>query len=432
MRATGREPNDRLRAAREATPSPRVPGAGMSRAELADAVNTWLSRYTRRHGALDEHYVSRLERGKIRWPNADYRAAFAAVLNQPESALGFRPSSVHRRPVRPLPANQPAPRCVVPEGISAPLSEYRGAEVAAIRAMSAAFQAADRQVGGGLLYGQVSRYLSREIGPLLLDTASPAGAGLFEAAASVTEVAGWMAHDGGHDTVARRHFERAYRLASAADHAALAGNVCASMSHLAGQLGQAADAVRIAEAGLGRASGHPGTTRLVARLHAMRARGLAMRGERSSSMAALTAAEDTLARVGGEVPAEWIAGFDQASFASEAAMCLRELGDLPGAERQATQVVALRNGDRVRSRAFGQLTLAVVLADSGRTDEAAALGLELCRVAESLTSARVVSRLDELGASLRPHVAVPEVGDFLACLSSLPSRHSPEASAWPV
>jgi transcriptional regulator with XRE-family HTH domain len=105
VRETGREPNHQLRAAREAAPSPCVPGAGMSRPELADAVNAWLVARTHRHALVDEHYVARLERGKIRWPNADYRAAFAAVLNRPESALGFRPSSANRSPIRPLPSD---------------------------------------------------------------------------------------------------------------------------------------------------------------------------------------------------------------------------------------------------------------------------------------------------------------------------------------
>ncbi|SFB50408.1 hypothetical protein SAMN05216266_114183 [Amycolatopsis marina] len=106
MTETGREPNDQLRAAREATPSPRVPGAGMSRPELADAVNAWLVAHTSRHAVVDEHYVARLERGKIRWPNTDYRSAFAAVLHRPEAALGFRPSSAHRQPIRRLPGDQ--------------------------------------------------------------------------------------------------------------------------------------------------------------------------------------------------------------------------------------------------------------------------------------------------------------------------------------
>lgn len=85
----------------------------MSRPELADAVNAWLVANNDRHAVVDEHYVARLERDKIRWPNADYRSAFAAVFNQPESELGFQPSSANRRPVRTpptLPAGEPVTR----------------------------------------------------------------------------------------------------------------------------------------------------------------------------------------------------------------------------------------------------------------------------------------------------------------------------------
>ncbi|WP_433872365.1 hypothetical protein [Saccharopolyspora sp. CA-218241] len=82
--------NDRLRAAREATPSPRVPGDALSRAELAEAVNTWVAQHARRAGALDVHYIARLERGAVRCPGRDYRAGFRAVLGAADDAeLGF-------------------------------------------------------------------------------------------------------------------------------------------------------------------------------------------------------------------------------------------------------------------------------------------------------------------------------------------------------
>lgn len=436
VRENGRQPNDHLRAAREAAPSPRVPGAALSRPELADAVNRWLAAHTDRQGVVDEHYVARLERGRIRWPNAEYRAAFAAVLGQDEKALGFRPSSANRRPVRPLPAEHAPARPVAPADPAQRSREDYSSEtvtVATIRAMAQGFQTADRQVGGGALYGQVVRYLNQEIGPRLLDADGTSGAALFTAAASVTEIAGWMAHDGGRDGHARQHLDRAYRLALAAGNEAMAGNVCASMSHLAGQLGQAAEAVRIADAGMGRARSVSGTTRLVARLHAMRARGLAMQGSAADCRAALVEAERTLHAARVEPPAEWLAGFDAGSLASEAALCLRQLGDLAEAEQQARQVIRLRPGDRVRSRAFGQLTLARVLVDAGRIDEAAGAGQEVCRAAPSLTSQRVLARLNRLGAALAPHRQVPQVAVFLGALpSGRPAGSSADDARWPV
>ncbi|SFS75264.1 XRE family transcriptional regulator [Saccharopolyspora flava] len=81
--------NDRLREAREGTPSPRVPGSGLSRQELADAVNAWLAEHTGRAGALDGHYVARLERGAVRRPGRDYRAALRSVLGGSDVDLGF-------------------------------------------------------------------------------------------------------------------------------------------------------------------------------------------------------------------------------------------------------------------------------------------------------------------------------------------------------
>ncbi|WP_215541343.1 hypothetical protein [Amycolatopsis sp. CA-230715] len=404
----------------------------MSRAELAEAANAWLVEHAARHGVLDEHYVARLERGKIRWPNADYRAAISAVLGQDDSRLGFRPSATHRRPIRPLTPERETVGQGTPGKFhrDSPNSVTAPADVVAIQAMCAGFQTADRQVGGGALYRTVVRYLNAEVAPKLLDPHKRSGAALFAAACSVTEIAGWMAHDSGDDTTARSHFDSAYRLAVAAGNEALTGNVCASMSHLAGQLGVPADAVRIAEIGLTRAKRAPGTTALLSRLHAMRARGLAIGGDSRACVTALEKAEQALGRVGDERAAEWIAGFDAGSLASETALCLRRLGDLSEARRQAELVITLRQGDRVRSRAFGQLTLARVLADAGEPGEAAAMGIAVCEVLPALSSTRVRSRLDRLGEVLQHNNSVPEVANFLDRLAV--DDNQQESSAWPV
>ncbi|NUR99576.1 MAG: hypothetical protein HOV67_30490 [Kribbellaceae bacterium] len=64
----------------------------MSRAELADAVCTWLWETTETKYELDGHYVAKLERGAVRWPGAAYRAGLRHVLNvEDDSELGFVP-----------------------------------------------------------------------------------------------------------------------------------------------------------------------------------------------------------------------------------------------------------------------------------------------------------------------------------------------------
>jgi len=309
------------------------------------------------------------------------------------------------------------------------------ADLAAIQAMASAFQMADRQVGGGHLYRTVWGYLRSEVSPRLVEPApGPVGVDLFAAAASLTELAGWMAHDDGRDDQARQHLGQAYRLASTAGRPALAANVCASMSHLAGQLGKARDAVRIAEVGLQHARRGPARARLTARLHVMRARGLAMQGDRGACLTALNRSERALALVPNDEPARWVSPFDEGSLAGEAALCWRQLGELAEAQRQALRVLELRAADHVRSRAFGQITLARVLVDAGHVEDAAALGREVCATAGSLTSARVLSRLSGLDKALRPYGSLPEVGAFQAECSSLRSDQvvTDEGAAWPV
>jgi hypothetical protein len=62
----------------------------MSRQELAEAVTVYLHATTERSYGLNAHYVARLERGLRRWPNADYRAGFRAVLRvETDEQLGF-------------------------------------------------------------------------------------------------------------------------------------------------------------------------------------------------------------------------------------------------------------------------------------------------------------------------------------------------------
>jgi transcriptional regulator with XRE-family HTH domain len=80
----------------------------MSQRELAEAVTAYVFRKTERDVSLDRHYISRLERGRSRWPTADYRDALRAVLGAATDAeLGFhrasgappKPGSVPRTPV---------------------------------------------------------------------------------------------------------------------------------------------------------------------------------------------------------------------------------------------------------------------------------------------------------------------------------------------
>jgi len=243
-----------------------------------------------------------------------------------------------------------------------------------------------------------------------------------------------MAHDSGRDVDARAHFDGSYRLSLAAGSAALAANMCASMSHLAGELGQGQDAVRLADVGLDRAAQTGGVARVAARLHAMRAEALALRGDRAGCLDALNRAERALAGGNDHEHASWSAHFDEGSLAAETASALHLLGDLREAEQQAGVVLRLRRNDRVRALALGRLTLAAILLGAGRGEEAAALGRRVAAVAPELSSVRVRSRLGELALHVRAQQPRGEEAEaFLDDVARLGAWAAAEViSPWPV
>jgi hypothetical protein len=245
-----------------------------------------------------------------------------------------------------------------------------------------------------------------------------------------------MAHDGGNDNKSQGHFNQAYHLTVAAENPVLSANVCASLSNLAIQRGQAEDATRISAAGLARATHGEGPMHLVSRLHAMRARAAAMQSRAKECHVALEAAGDALGNRVGSTRAAWIAGFDEASLAGESALCFYSLGALGEAEDRARKVIELRRiGDRVRSRTFGQLTLANVLVKAGAVEEAARIGSEICLVAASLNSARVRSGISRLGKSLGGSRTIPDVALFLDHLAQLTDKTaavSHDRADWPL
>jgi hypothetical protein len=162
----------------------------------------------------------------------------------------------------------------------------------AVQAVMESFRDADRRVGGGFIYGSVIQYLEQEIAPRLIHGDEE----LFDAAAALTEMAGWMAHDAGHDDLAQRHFSRALRFSSMTDDVELTAHIHASLSHLAMHQGRPRDALQRAQTGISLLNRHPHHPALTARLHAMQARALACLRRRTDCARALQKAELALDR----------------------------------------------------------------------------------------------------------------------------------------
>jgi transcriptional regulator with XRE-family HTH domain len=290
-----------------------------------------------------------------------------------------------------------------------------------------AFRTADLRIGGGHLYASVVNYLHRDLAPRLFGGTSPAGdRSVFTAAAALTEMAGWMAHDAGQDTIAQQHLGRAHDLVAIGGDYQLSAHILASMSHLSHRLKQPGQAIRLAHLGGKALHGFPPQPQLEARLLAMQARGHAARRQGKECTQLLIQAEDALACTPSEDQSPWISQFDEGSLASEAARCMRQLGDWSEARRQADRIIALRPSNRIRARAFGQLLLVISLIAQDQPEEACDVAHEALDATRSLGSRLVVEQLSELEQLFEPYRDNADVAEFLDSLkSTLGGRGNP-------
>ncbi|MFD3422399.1 hypothetical protein [Streptomyces decoyicus] len=287
------------------------------------------------------------------------------------------------------------------------------------------FRHADRQLGAGHVYSSLQQYLQTSIAVDLFGPQGRSrGADIFLAAAVLTEMAGWMAHDLGRDTEASEHFTVAFGLAHATPETSVGANVLASTSHLALQLDDADQALALARRGHERMANIEPIPMLTAHLHAMEGRAQARIGNDAAAQRALETAQATLEDTSAAPPPHWVAPFDQAALASETALALRDLGMLSAATVEAERAVALRGEDRARSRAFSQSALAGLLVQSGDLEAACATGVQLLAACEPLGSSRVTEHLYALSRALTPFRDVHQVQDVLEQLVHVNRRRS--------
>lgn len=376
---------------------------------------------------LTQAQVSRIENGSPT-KHLDNLAHWARALRIPEHLLWFKmldtrsdvdrnfePGNTHRSDV-------PTQRSVTNRATQAPtgpalLGRRQREGIDTFTSAMHSFRAADKQVGGGHLYATVVKYLQAEVAPKLVEIGGgDDGKVAFTAAAALTEMAGWMAHDAGRDEAAEHHFGRSLGFVKVGGDRQLGVHVLASMSHLAHHRRKPVDAIRFAQRGrrlLARGPRHP---ELEARVLAMEACGFAALRKTKECTKLLLDAERTLVATPREERSRWTSTFDEGSLASTAARCLRQLGDLTEAARQAERIIELRQGGQTRSRAFGQLILATVLIAQGRLGEACALTREILDATQQLGSYLVIKQLVDLKKLLSAHRHDRSVAEFLTHL----------------
>jgi hypothetical protein len=203
------EPNDALRAARERVESPHATGLSLSRMELAELANEKVYFETGRVIELSANYVGKLERGLVRWPNADYRAGLRAALGaRTDAELGFRRPSRSRTTVVDVDrkdflraaigigatsiANGPLADLVA-SAEPAPVPSIVGVtEIEQVSATARVFSELDRSYGGGLLREAMTAQLRHAVALLDVRCSQRDRGDLFSAVGDLGHRAGLM------------------------------------------------------------------------------------------------------------------------------------------------------------------------------------------------------------------------------------------------
>lgn len=337
----GHSANEDLRAARERTCSPRVPGAHLSRAELAEAVNAWLHRRTNRPGALDAHYIGRLERGAVRWPGREYRAALRSVLGaDTDAALGFHPPGrsapkttpnlpTEVDPVRVLGAED-SERLAAPRGPDRAGFDALAAVLSSVRRLEDETSAAD-VLPSVLAQQTLVEKMTAEARPGVRPTA----VGL---ASEISQYLGWLHIAGKGWSEARRHLDRAVVLGMEAEDPVRLATALSFQAYRAALTGDLLQAAALSEASARDHRIHPGLRTYLAFQRAS----IAAQGGQTAKAARLLTEADR--RVADLPPAEELPEigywYRPSFFLGQRALILHSLGDVSAARSAAADCLA--------------------------------------------------------------------------------------------
>lgn len=249
------EPNDLLRAAREATPSRRDPGCGMSREELAAAVGLWLSERDPmgREYAFDAGHLGKLERGTVRRPSRHYAEALCAILGATPSELGFTPNGSRLR------LNGTAPTVPDPTGELDPYDAER-LSLAAIRprridatgagslaTILSATRRLEDSVGSAAVLPPVRRHLNL-IEQFVTDARMAIRPRVCQIGANFAQFQGWLLSSTRQFEAARTWFDRATEWALEANDTDMVAGVLSFKASIAYELGQVGPMIGLSQA----------------------------------------------------------------------------------------------------------------------------------------------------------------------------------------
>ena len=282
------------------------------------------------------------------------------------------------------------------------------------------FRQWDAQCGGGLRRKAVVGQL-HEVTDLLQEPQPEATTRtLFQVAAELAELAGWMSYDVGLQPTAQKYFVLALHAAKEAGDKPLGSYILSSMSRQMIHLGRPDDAlelIHLAQYG----SRDCASPRTQSMLYAMEARAYANMGQPAKTKRAVRMAEDTFADADewDEPDPDWIRFFSEAELYGENSHSFRDLAYVAGrsptyaslAEPLMQRAVELFAKDSEHQRSYalnliGMATVHLLQREPEHSTEYAARAME---IAKKVRSERVNTRIRKT-----VDTAVRDYGDLAA------------------
>ncbi|MFJ2937944.1 XRE family transcriptional regulator [Streptomyces sp. NPDC087219] len=353
---------------------------GWTALELATALNTVIRDVTQKtspRGGLSEVTVRKWRSGETTRPQGKARMALEQVSGHSAADLGFVPPD--RRKHRAAPEDPLRRRTFLSTAsaaaaaLSGAAPSVGGSDVLRLRQQLDTVNALDDQRGGHDRVEKAALAGAQEAVGLQARAATQrTRQRLFALAADFTATAAWSCVDAHERARARQHLDRALYLAGLAQDAALTLRVWNSVSILAHQQGDHAEALAAGQAA--KATAVTRRDPLYASLaHARTAIAHAHLNEGRLALHALDLAEASLAKADLDRPRpSWIAFYGAAELFALTAIVRDRLGDAVSAEAASFQALAVLPDTFRRNRALATVRLSLAQLHQGDIEQATA------------------------------------------------------------
>jgi len=252
------------------------------------------------------------------------------------------------------------------------------------------------------------------IGQLRTGRAGADRRALLAMQAQYAEFAGWLHQDARDFQGARFWLDRALEWSHAATDHELATYVIVRKSQLAGDMGDAGDAIDLAAAASNMAAKG---SRLQATAATYGAHGHALTGDQATALRSIDVAREMAASA--RTDSLWATWLDASYIEVQRGRCLSILGDPEQAAAVFQQAITGLPPTFHRDRGVYLAREALAHALARHPEQAADVGLRAVAIARDTRSGRVIDGLAQVDNALSPWAAVPAVAGFRDSLTSI-------------